>query len=706
MTSKHLFQHIIPIVVCLLGHLLGPTPAQSQGELKTWVQATEGMWGASTNGIAVSPNFANDSLVLVGTGKGVFRSADAGLTWEPSANLEEDIEYDAVRLSPTFVTDQTAFTWSANRLYRSTDAGQHWTLLYTALADIKTLALSPNLANDHTAILGTYGQGAYLTTDGGTTWSACNNGITDSYILSAAFSPSYTSDHTVMLGTHGKGFFLSEDSSASWVAANSGLPTYTNGNYYNISSITPSPAFGNDQIIFARVLGYLYRTTNAGTTWVQVSSLPLNLVSIAIPPDFDISHKAYASIHYYLGDGKYIYTSSDSGATWSQLASNMLVGQIALGTTIGGDDSLFGTSDNGVARSDDEGLTWALHNEGLDVVQVVSLAVSPAYENDQILFAVGNNRLYRSTNGAETWSQLYPENFLASLPPRPNEGASSHLTSTSDYYYSVAISPAFASDETVFVGGRRGVFRSVDAGETWELVSSNFPDVDAISIGISPDYANDQRVFVGLNAWFGETNIYFSNDGGDSWLPTGLEDGGPIYGFVFSPQYSQDSILFAIDSLWGEIYSSSGDYSVWIHKITYTNQAVDLALSPGYPDDQTYYTLENGPGIWITTDDGETTSLLVGFAEYTSATDLLMSSDFAEDHTFYVSFFDEVSVIRSTDSVDNWEPVNRGLQGNFIHTLAFLGSTGDLIAGTLASGVWVYRNVDNTSQLYLPLITR
>ena len=183
MTSKHFFQHIIIIAVCLLGLLVRPTAAQSQGELKTWVQATEGMWGAATNGIAVSPNFANDSLVLVGTGKGVFRSADAGLTWEPSANLEEDIDYDAVRLSPTFVTDQTAFTWSDNRLYRSTDAGQHWTLLYTASANIKTLALSPNLANDHTAILGTYGQGAYLTTNGGTTWNACNNGLTDSNIL-------------------------------------------------------------------------------------------------------------------------------------------------------------------------------------------------------------------------------------------------------------------------------------------------------------------------------------------------------------------------------------------------------------------------------------------------------------------------------------------------------------------------------------------
>jgi len=671
MTSKNLFQHIIIIVVCLLGHLLGPTPAQSQGELKTWVQATEGMWGAYTNSIAVSPNFANDSFVLVGTGKGVFRSADAGVTWAPSANFEEDINYDAVRLSPSFGTDHTAFTWSANRLYRSTDAGQHWTLLYTALAEINTLALSPNFANDHTAILGTHGQGAYLTTDGGATWNACNNGLMDSYILSVAFSPSFTSDHTVMLGTHGKGFFLSEDSSASWVAANTGLPTYSNGNYYNISSITPSPAFGNDQIIFARVLGYLYRTTDAGTTWVQVSGLPLNLVSIAIPPDFATSHKAYASIHYYLGDGKYIYTSSDSGATWSQLASNMLVDQITLGTTIGRDIQLFGTSDNGVARSDDAGLTWALHNEGLDVVQVVSLAVSPVYENDQTLFAVGNNNLYRSINGAETWSQLYPENFLASLPPRPNEGVSNYITSTSDYYYSVAISPAFASDETVFVGGRRGVFRSVDAGETWELVSNDIPEVDILSIGISPDYANDKRVFVGLNVYFGETNIYFSNNGGDSWLPTGPEEGGPIHGFVFSPQYPQDGILFAIDSLWGEIYSSSGDYSGWFYKVTYTGQAVDLALSPGYPDDQTYYTLENGPSIWITTDDGETASLLVGFADYALPTDLLMSSNFAQDHTFYVSFFDEVGVIRSTDGGTNWQPVNSGLQGNFVQTIAF-----------------------------------
>jgi len=105
----------------------------------------------------------------------------------------------------------------------------------------------------------------------------------------------------------GKVSFLSEDSSTSWVAANSGLPTYTNGNYYNISSITPSPAFGNDQIIFARVLGYLYRTTNAGTTWVQVSSLPLNLVSIAIPPDLALATSVCFNSLLFRGWQVYLY---------------------------------------------------------------------------------------------------------------------------------------------------------------------------------------------------------------------------------------------------------------------------------------------------------------------------------------------------------------------------------------------------------------
>ncbi len=694
---------LIALAICLLLPLLGVIPAQSQGELKTWQQATQGMWGADITGIAISPDFANDSLVLVGTWRGLFRSTDAGITWTHSAGLETDLENDAVRFSPNFAVDRTAFTWADNHLYRSTDAGQSWTLYYTASANITALALSPDFGSDQTAILGTFGQGAYITTDGGVTWNPCDTSLTDSFILSAAFSPSYSSDHTLMVGTHSKGFFLSTDSGAHWAALNSGLPTYTHGSYYNISSITPSPVFATDQIIFARVLGYLYRTTDAGATWVQVSGLPLNLVSFVLAPDFATSHKAYASMRTLEG-GKYIYTSSDSGANWSQLASNMLVDSIALGTTAGGETRLFGTSENGVARSENGGLTWKLYNEGLDVLVVNSIAVSPAYESDPIIFAVGNSRLFRSTDGAETWSELHPENFLASIPSSSDTAASNQALSATEYLNSVALSPAFASDHTVFVSGERGVYRSQDSGDTWQLYAGGLPEMRVLTIGVSPNYANDQRVFVGLDADVGVMNVYLSEDGGENWLPIGINDGSPITSFVFSPHYSQDGIIFAIDDVWGDLHMSSGDYSVWFNKSTYTGRVVDMAPSPNYPADQTYYTLENGPGIWMTTDDGETCFGLTGFPEdYSYATDLLMSPDFAQDPTFYVSFRDEGGVIRSIDGGDNWQPMNSGLGGNYVEALKFLGNHGDLIAGTLRSGVWVYRAAEEHWEVYLPL---
>jgi len=96
MKSKTFFYCLI-VMICLLLPLSGLTSAQSQGEPRTWQQATQGMWGADITGIAVSPDFANDSLVLVSTWRGIFRSTDAGITWTHSAGLETAPENDAVR---------------------------------------------------------------------------------------------------------------------------------------------------------------------------------------------------------------------------------------------------------------------------------------------------------------------------------------------------------------------------------------------------------------------------------------------------------------------------------------------------------------------------------------------------------------------------------------------------------------------------------
>jgi photosystem II stability/assembly factor-like uncharacterized protein len=673
----------------------GAGPAQADTGY-TWQQMTQGMWGANPYGIAISPAFATDHLLLIGTTRGVFRSSDSGVTWAHCSGIDRNMAFNALRFSPTFASDHTAFVWETDKLYRSTDSGQTWMLFYTAPASIYALELSPAFASDHTALLGTYGQGLYRTTDSGATWQPANAGLTDVYILSAAFSPAYPTDQTMMVGTYGKGFFLSGDSGAHWSALSSGLPTYGTGANYNITSIRPSPAFASDHAIFARVLGYLYRTTNAGVGWSQVSGLPTNLVSFALAPDFATSHLAYATVHTAAG-GKYIYISSNSGATWTPRLSDMPAWQIDMGTDALGNTLLFAVTSNGVARSENGGLIWNFYNQGLDVLSVTSLAVSPAYSKDQTIFAVSNNLLYSTHTCAKTWSQVHPETSSAQM--RSVTAASSEL------FHAVAFSPAYATDQTVFAAADQGVYRSNDGGATWHLQISGLPETRVMAIGVSPNFASGRRVFAGLDT--NGINVYLSEDGGETWRATGDTSAEAVAGFVFSPHYNLDGIIFSLHSGSSQVIRfSSGDYSVWINKNL--SSVVDLALSPGYPGDQTIYALSYNAGkiiLYYTSDDGASWEVRSYLPQDYVATDLLISPNFSSDHAFYASFYTN-GVLRSTDSGQTWQTINGALGEQTVYTLAWLAAPGRLIAGTANSSAWVYSTGGPTQAIYIPLLRK
>ena len=85
-----------------------------------------------------------------------------------------------------------------------------------------------------------------------------------------------------------------------------------------------------------------------------------------------------------------------------------------------------------------------------------------------------------------------------------------------DLLWNVAISPDYPIDQTIFVAGNNGVYKSTDGGTSWIVVNNGLPSGSQMALAISPNFLNDQTIFVcgsyGLN-----NGIYKSIDGGDSW---------------------------------------------------------------------------------------------------------------------------------------------------------------------------------------------
>ncbi len=121
--------------------------------------------------------------------------------------------------------------------------------------------------------------------------------------------------------------------------------------------------------------------------------------------------------------------------------------------------------------------------------RIVWLQASPDFQRDRTLFAslVGQdaalgyaNEVYRSTDGGSAWVRLH-----GGLP----EGASVRL--------SLAVSPGFAADRTLFAGGERsswegeGVWRSTDRGDTWQPMWDGLAHLRVQSIALSPRYVDD-----------------------------------------------------------------------------------------------------------------------------------------------------------------------------------------------------------------------
>ena len=534
----------------------------------------------SVGNIAIAPTNAN--RIYLGTGEangsgtsgaffgnGLFRSDDAGNTWE-SIGLESSGHVGRIVVDPSdenrlFVA-ATGTLYGKNEdrgLYRSLDGGDNWEKVLYVNDSTACIDVAMNPANTDILYASTWerirypftrryggpGSAVYKSTDGGDTWEKLSNGLPESNEdtgrIGLAISESdpnvvYISYTTNKITNVFDGLYKSEDNGASFTEVAQGQIDNVNASFgWFFGNVRVNP--NNEDDVF--VLGQrLYRGNFPVQSVQEVEGMHVDHHAMEFSrnnPNMILS-----------GNDGGVYISEDAGQSWihfknlpitqfynievSEFDSKYLYGGTqdnnTLMTSTGSNDDWFpilgGDGFHVNVDPDEPNIVYAEYQYGNLFKSVtggpdMSYALEGVDENDRTnwntpvvlspfnpdLVYYGSNRLYVSYQ-AELWEPISPDLTNGSVPG----GFSSYGTLT-------AIAGSYQTDQVIYTGSDDGrVHRTVNGGQDWEAIDEDLPTRYVSQIAVHPD--NDDIAFVAFSGYGVldyTPHVYFTSDGGSSW---------------------------------------------------------------------------------------------------------------------------------------------------------------------------------------------
>lgn len=304
---------------------------------------------------------------------------------------------------------------------------------------------------------------------------------------------------------------------------------------------------------FGAVAGGLWKTTDAGATWVNVSDGFFKTASVS---DICVAPSAPNVIYVGMGEstirtdvshGDGVYKSTDAGRTWTHLglADTRQIGKVRVHPTnpdrvyVAALGHAFGPNEErGIFRSTDGGKHWEKILYVSENAGAVDLSIDE--QNPQILYATfwearrsfwrldsggPGSGLWKSTDGGDTWTDISRAKGL------PQKGLLGKI--------GVSASPAQAGRVWALVESQEdpGLYRSDDFGASWQLVSDN-SDLRCrpwYYMHVFADPQDAETVYV-LNL-----GMWKSNDGGKSFTPISTPH-GDNHGLWIDPKDNQRMI--------------------------------------------------------------------------------------------------------------------------------------------------------------------
>jgi photosystem II stability/assembly factor-like uncharacterized protein len=382
-------------------------------------------------------------------------------------------------------------------------------------------------------------------------------------------------------------------------------------------------------IVWATTSKGIYRSNDGGKTWNEaLGDLPAkNFQALAVHPlnpetalvstetfNFSVrSEQLYAPGQYY---GQGIYRTDDGGATWLRSDSGIIEKEVTILTAHPNRPyEVWGgaNASRGLYRSRDAGQTWSLSPSLLNHYPM-QIAFFPDRPDAFVTTGSHNGQNFGvSIDSGVNWFVLSEWDWIEAIRFDKDRFVQNNVRGGNVHLHGLAVDPSnplivYAGSihdpstfsDKVFIGSH--IFKSHDAGVTWEEVGENYPreietsirvitvdphDTDLIYLGTSK-----QEAVVGNGLWI-------SNDAGGTWgrSTDGLPPDASINAIVVHPSNPGWLLVGTRQGM----YRSSNAARTW-HRVGGWN-VWDVEADPQHPDNVYVGTDE---GLKFSPDFGET----------------------------------------------------------------------------------------------------
>lgn len=509
--------------------------------------------GAQITRLLIHPT--NPAILYASTKDGIYKTVNSGTSWSlirPYAPfIVMDMEFNPGNPNIIYASSTG---YGAGYIFRTIDGGTNWSSIVANITGgyRVELAVTPNNSAVVYALVCNINGGlvgVYKSTTSGASFFQVNTNTTQNmlgyysngqgantgqgtYDLCIAASPSDV--NTVYLG--GINTWKSVNGGVTWTISN----MWTSSGTYNFVGAPVAHAdkhalaFQNGTTLFEGNDGGIYKTTNGGTNWLDltngmvISQLYRIGVSQTSPSTvmtglqdngsklfnsgswtdviggdgmeciIDYSNSTYMYGTYVRGE---IYRSINGGLSFPTIISNNIPGP-PTGAWVtpylidqNNSATLFAGYDR-VWKTIDRGNNWTSASQVLSASDKLrSLAIAPS--NSNYLYAADQTNMWKTTAGGGTWSTI-------TLPS----------TSTSVTY--IAVKNTDPNTLWITYGGYvdgQKVYQSTIGGGSWTNISAGLPNLPVMSI-VYYKVATDRTVlFVGT-----DLGVYVK-DGTNNWVP-------------------------------------------------------------------------------------------------------------------------------------------------------------------------------------------